>query len=415
MKKILSLSLTLVLILSSFTSYADQVWGDAVEVLGSNHDQFIELTVKEGQSWEANLNVYIYKSGQAVVFPVSGIVQYNPSIFVSKASWSVNSYDLPDSIVASKLENKVGIYNYDVVFQANTELNALSKSFDKISIKVNVLAADDNVSTPIDTTAPIIVAPEDLSLEASAILTPVNLGLPVVDDATAVVTNNGLDAYPLGVTTVEWLATDASGNIGKDQQIITISDTTAPVFTQVPSNKIVLYEGQSTMVKLESPIAFDIFPVTISNNAPEIGFPVGATTVTWTALDANGNAATVQQVITVQYKFNGFLQPINLDGSSIFKLGSTIPVKFKLTDAYGNNVSSAIANIYFTKVTDQVVGSVLEATSTSASSSGNQFRYDLVDQQYIYNLSTKPMSKGSYNLIVKLDDGTTYSVLVSIK
>jgi hypothetical protein len=35
----------------------------------------------------------------------------------------------------------------------------------------------------------------------------------------------------------------------------------------------------------------------------------------------------------VIYKFGGFRQPINLDGPSVFKLGSTVPVKCALTDA----------------------------------------------------------------------------------
>lgn len=415
MKKLLSLSLSLVLILSSFVTYADQVWGDAVEVLGSNHDQFIELTVKKGQTWSTPLNVYIKDSGQAATFPVSGIVQYSDSITVSKTSWSVSSYDVPDLVVASKLESQIGVYHYDVIFQASTDLDALSKSFDKISVRVNVL--EDEIVNPYneDTIAPVIIAPEDLTVEATAILTPVQIGVPVVDDPSAIISNNAPEAYPIGVTKVEWFAEDASGNIGSDEQLITIVDTTAPVFTQLPTDKTVIYEGQRTLVALENPVAFDIFPVTITNNAPENGFPIGSTTVTWEAMDSNGNSSTVQQIVKVQYKFGGILQPINADGSSIFKLGSTIPVKFKLTDAFGNPVSSAIANIYYSKITDQVVGSVLEATSTSASSVGNLFRYDLIDQQYIFNLSTKPMSKGAYNLIVKLDDGTTYTVLVSIK
>jgi len=40
-------------------------------------------------------------------------------------------------------------------------------------------------------------------------------------------------------------------------------------------------------------------PVTVSNNAPAGGFPVGTTTVTWTAVDSRGNRATATQSVTI--------------------------------------------------------------------------------------------------------------------
>lgn len=409
--KRLSMILSIIMILTSFPVFADQVWGDAVEVLGSYHDQFIEITITEGETWETGLDVYIKESGQAVVFPVSGVVQYNQQIQVSKSTWNVNSYAVPDSITASKFEPAAGIFSYDVVFAANTDLEALSKSFDKISIKVNVLQSE----TPIDTTAPSIIAPSDLTLEATAILTPVDLGQPIVDDETALVTNDSPDGFGIGTTPVEWKAVDPSGNVGSDLQQVTIIDTTAPVFTTLPTNLMRVYSGKKTPVDLDQPEVFDIFPVTLTNDAPEGGFPLGTTVVTWKAIDSNGNTATVQQQITIQYQFSGFLQPINNDGSSIFKLGSTVPVKFKLTDASGNPVPDAIANIYSAKITDQIIGSITEATSTSSATTGNLFRFDPVEQLYIFNLSTKNMTKGTHNIIVKLNDGSTQTVLISLK
>lgn len=411
MKKLLTLILTMVFTSSSIPSFADQVWGDAVEVLGSNHDQFIELSVAEGQTWTTNLNVYIKESGQAVVFPVTGTVIYNQQLQVSKNTWVVNSYTSPDSVIASKTEATAGTYNYDVIFQANTDLEALSKTFDKISIRVVVLAPE----VPVDTTPPVVTAPDDITLEATDILTPVDLGTALVDDSTATLTNNSPQAFPIGTTMVQWQASDPSGNIGSDEQSVTIVDTTAPVFTELPVSKTVIYSGTTTLVDLGNPIAYDIFPVQLTNNAPANGFPVGSTLVTWQAIDANGNMTSVQQTIAVNYQFGGFLQPIDSDGSSLFKLGSTVPVKFKLTDAFGNSVPDAIANIYIAKVTDQVMGSVTEGLSTSAATSGNLFRYDSTEQQYIFNLNTKPLSKGTFIITVNLNDGTTYSVNISLK
>jgi hypothetical protein len=71
----------------------------------------------------------------------------------------------------------------------------------------------------------------------------------------------------------------------------------------------------------------------------------------------------------------------------VFKLGSTIPVKFKLTNqCFGSNLA---AKIYVTQLDNNPEGTVLEAVSTSAADTGNQFRYDAAGAQYIFNLSTK--------------------------
>jgi len=88
--------------------------------------------------------------------------------------------------------------------------------------------------------------------------------------------------------------------------------------------------------------------------------------------------------VTVTYAWSGVLQPVNGDGSSIFKLGSTVPVKFQLTGASAE-IQNASAKLFIAKVSNGVTGSELEATSTVAPTSGNQFRYDASSGQYIFN------------------------------
>jgi len=69
-------------------------------------------------------------------------------------------------------------------------------------------------------------------------------------------------------------------------------------------------------------------------------------------------------------------QPINADGSSVFN-GSrgVIPVKFKLMGLCAGN-STLVARIFLAKITNAVLGTEVEATSTSAADTGNTFRYD---------------------------------------
>src|SRR3989344_1797613 len=113
------------------------------------------------------------------------------------------------------------------------------------------------------------------------------------------------------------------------------------------------------------------------------------------------------------YVFSGVLQPVNADGSSIFKLGSTVPVKFQLTDASGVSVTTAVANLYVSKVSNGIPDGEVEASSTSAASTGNQFRVS--DGQYIFNLGTKELSTGTWQLRIALDDGISHFVNISLK
>src|SRR5206468_7956529 len=71
----------------------------------------------------------------------------------------------------------------------------------------------------------------------------------------------------------------------------------------------------------------------------------GTNTFTLTATDEAGNTVTQSTSFGARYNFIGFLQPILYDGSRVFKLGSTVPVKFQLTDATGAVVSTAIGTV----------------------------------------------------------------------
>jgi hypothetical protein len=67
------------------------------------------------------------------------------------------------------------------------------------------------------------------------------------------------------------------------------------------------------------------------------------------------------------------------------------------------------------KISSGVVGTELEAASTSAADSGNTFRYDATSAQYIFNLGTKSLSQGTWQVRIDLGDGSTNLVLISLK
>jgi hypothetical protein len=114
------------------------------------------------------------------------------------------------------------------------------------------------------------------------------------------------------------------------------------------------------------------------------------------------------------YTWSGILQPINADGSSVFKLKSTVPVKFQLTGASAG-ITNAVATLTLAKISATATGTDIEAVSTAAATTGNTFRYDATSGQYIFNLATKDLSTGTWRLTIDLHDGVSRTVNISLK
>jgi hypothetical protein len=197
-------------------------------------------------------------------------------------------------------------------------------------------------------------------------------------------------------------------------------DTTPPEIEGVSADmNVTATSAQGATATYDAPTATDDVDGDVPVRCtPESGtvFPLGTTTVTCTATDSRGNTATASFKVSVTYAWSGVLQPLNPDGSSIFKLGSTVPVKFRLTgDSAG--ITDAVAKLYVAKISDGVAGEEVEALSTAAAIEGNYFRYDPTSEQYIFNWSTKALETGAgtYRLRIELGDQTTNTVLVSLR
>ncbi len=145
----------------------------------------------------------------------------------------------------------------------------------------------------------------------------------------------------------------------------------------------------------------------------------GAWAFTATAKDKAGNTSTRSGRYQVQlYEFGGFLQPINATGpTSVFKAGSTVPVKFQLRDAAGNPVASRTAPQWLVPVRGGLLtSSVNETVSSDTATSDGTFRWDATAQQYIYNWQTKGLAAGyAYRIGARLEDGQVFYVTVGLK
>ena len=155
--------------------------------------------------------------------------------------------------------------------------------------------------TIFDTTFPILEIPEDIVIEATSLdQNEVNLGEAIATDNGEItsITNDAPDVFSLGETTVTWTAIDSSNNFSSLTQSVSVIDTTTPEISPLEDITLEATSVDANIVNLDNPTASDVQDVTIYITAPDV-FPIGETTVTWTAVDASGNSASETQTVTI--------------------------------------------------------------------------------------------------------------------
>jgi len=180
------------------------------------------------------------------------------------------------------------------------------------------LANDGLKFTPVSPNKPpVITAPSNISIntDANACVASSTLSAPVfTDDAPGAsisgARSDGLDlsaAYPKGATTVTWTATDVEGLKSTVTQTVTVTDNEKPALT-APANIAVRVNVAVSFASLSvgtATVTSDnchdaVVSGARSDNAPlNAGYPLGVTTITWTATDAAGNSSTAAQTVTV--------------------------------------------------------------------------------------------------------------------
>ncbi|MGC2422828.1 MAG: PxKF domain-containing protein [Nitrospirota bacterium] len=96
--------------------------------------------------------------------------------------------------------------------------------------------------------------------------------------------------------------------------------------------------------------------------------------------------------VDIYYNLN-WLSPRS---GATFQTGSTVPVRFQLTDENGKNVTTANATLMLVSPS----GALVKPTT------GNVFRYNNTIHLYVYSLNTKKLASGTWQLQVTLDDGS---------
>ncbi len=168
----------------------------------------------------------------------------------------------------------------------------------------------------IDNQPPVMTCPQDINTGNTPGYCHAYLYVPypnATDNCTSVsvygVRSDALtlyDPYPIGTTTIIWTAYDMSGNSATCTQTITITDVENPSISC--PNDIYTHTDQglcSASLQLLIPLAWDNCgtpTVTgVRSDALPLGdpYPLGTTTIVWTAVDMYGNSSTCTQTINV--------------------------------------------------------------------------------------------------------------------
>lgn len=182
-----------------------------------------------------------------------------------------------------------------------------------------------------DTTAPIIFCPSSIARNTdpgscTAIVAASTLSYPIFFDACgATLSATGIPpgyAFPVGITYITWTATDAAGNSASCTQTVTVTDVENPIIN-CPANITAYTTPGQCNANVNIPVITASDNCTISSitnnynaggaNASD-NYPLGVTTVTFTATDASGRAVSCNLEVTV---INSQSPVITLLGSNL--------------------------------------------------------------------------------------------------
>ncbi len=166
--------------------------------------------------------------------------------------------------------------------------------------------------TVVDTTAPSISVPADISVEAvDGQGTPATdgtiasfLGGAGASDAVSAVTlsHDAPSVFPLGTTVVTFVATDAAGNSAQATARVTVVDTTPPVLTLNGTNPINLETGEGFVDPGATAQDSVDGEVSVNVSGAVDTSVAGDYVLVYTATDKQGNTSRVERTVHVKKK-----------------------------------------------------------------------------------------------------------------
>ena len=233
--------------------------------------------------------------------------------------------------------------------------------------------------------APEFAVLEPLVLEATAMLSTLELPTPVVFDNNTnapVITQLTSGPFALGEHTLEWLATDFVGNTTRQSQTLTVVDTSAPTFDIQPE-QIIEARGHLTDVsQIIALVAYDLvdgeIPFSIIS---ETQLTAGQHTVTITAIDSSQNEL-------VSYLDILIIPQVLISQSNTVLLGQQAIVNISLSGetlspvVISYEISGAGAqNGYYDLIINNAEGTDLVIDLLDSSKAGDQFQLTLIESE----------------------------------
>jgi len=302
-----------------------------------------------------------FGASETCSFQVTITDQDAPIISGIPADTTVECDNIPAAATPTAMDQCDGVTSVNLISEsvaAGPTLGSsiITRTWSTVDVAGNIATANQTI-TVIDTTAPMITCPADISLNSTT--SPVcganpSWTVPTASDncdMNVQVTSSFTpgDFFPLGTTIVTYYAEDNAGNIDSCKFNVTISDMDVPVFTDCPTNMTIsLGVNCDTIVTWTEPTITDNCDNNVSVVAsPPLGtvFMAGTTTVTYTATDASGNVSTCSFDITVADMEAPVLTncPIDMTVSSGVACDTVITwIEPTITDNCDDNVTIAV-------------------------------------------------------------------------
>ncbi len=288
--------------------------------------------------------------------------------------------------------------------------------------------SSNSVTVKIDKTKPVITGTATPSANGNGWNnTDVTVGFTCADTGAV---QSGLDINTVAGSTLTaegagqsvtntGTCTDMAGNTADSSTVSGINiDKTAPTVTlTTPAEGAVYLVGSTVLANFSDSDSLSGINTVSSTtaNGTAINTTLGTHTFTVTATDMTGNSTTVTHTYQAQaYVFGGFQAPLTLS-SKDFKKTSTIPVKITLTlGGLPYCSDSTTTRLYVGEGSSYLLATYAKAIASGSSNTDNWMRCDTTAMQYIFNLSTKQLTKGTHFLKVHLDDGTDHYITIVV-
>ncbi|MDX8377806.1 MAG: Ig-like domain-containing protein, partial [Mariprofundales bacterium] len=312
--------------------------------VGTFQIQQLTATLQTNGSWSLTLprqnqgtyQVTAQPIGAGVAFPLDLVIDLTPpvtpnanSIIEVNGSLQLAGTAEPLSRVIVMLEPTV-VVGTDVYGQWHATTPQMLPAIYTLDVYSMDLASNTSAATSQqitiitapDNTPPVVSPPNGIILAAiDSYGVPVNDAaiLTFLDSVTATdnidgtlpitsISNNAPASFlPIGATTVTFTATDAAGNSGSAQSLISVTDQTAPVITPPADILVAAQDANGTASNNGNILAFMAAATVIDNvdNALVINndalaiLPIGINTITFSTSDSAGNTATATANIIV--------------------------------------------------------------------------------------------------------------------